>query len=230
MVRSLEIENKNLKSQINNLKVDNDRLIHEINILEIEKQEKSREISEGSDKNFIRGVSTDAGKPEILKYILENVKKNDRILDVGFGSGLYCKMLRAFNYKNIDGIDIYDKNIVEMGLDKIYDHIYIEDILDFDFEYYDLIIFGDVLEHIELDSAKHLLSRIIEEDKCNHIIISIPYEYEQEEVYGNEYEIHLQSDVNEEFMEKHYPYLKLIDSSIIPQRGSIIATYIWKKD
>jgi 2-polyprenyl-3-methyl-5-hydroxy-6-metoxy-1,4-benzoquinol methylase len=225
MIRSLEIDNSKLRSSLKSLKTDNENLKKKVELLEGSKIE----ISKPDPKNFTRGVSTDAGKPAILKYILENIGKHEKILDVGFGSGLYCKMLRAFNYKNIDGIDIYDAGIVESGLDKIYNHIYIGDILDFDFEYYDLIIFGDVLEHIELDKAKKLLYVLIKENKCKNMVVSIPYEYEQEEQYGNKYEKHLQSQVNKEFMEEHYPYLELIDSSIIPNKGSIIATYIWKK-
>lgn len=30
-----------------------------------------------------------------------------------------------------------------MGLDRIYDNIYIENIIDFEFEYYDLILLGE---------------------------------------------------------------------------------------
>jgi poly(ribitol-phosphate) beta-N-acetylglucosaminyltransferase len=86
---------------------------------------------------------------------------------------------------------------------------------------------GDVLEHIELESAKELLSNFIKKNKCSHIIVSIPFEYEQDSIYGNKYEKHLQPDVNEEYMKEHYPYLKLIDSSAIPERNSSIATYVW---
>jgi len=148
---------------------------------------------------------------------------------VGFGSGIYGKLLRAFNYQNIAGVDAYGDNIKELGQDRIYDNIYIENILDFDFKYYDLIIFGDVLEHIELELAKNLLKRFIEENKCDNIVVSIPYEYEQDEIYGNPYEKHLQPNVNQEYMKKHYPYLQLIDESIMPHNGGILATYIWKK-
>ena len=116
-----------------------------------------------------------------------------------------------------------------MGLDKIYDNIYIENILDFDFEYYDLIIMGDVLEHIELEYSKKLLSEFIKNNKCGYIIVSIPFEYKQGEAYGNPYEKHLQPNVNKEYMEEHFPYLQLIDTSKIPLRGGTIATYVWNK-
>lgn len=170
-------------------------------------------------KTNLRGVSADEGKLSVLKYILENIEKDAKILDVGFGAGIYGKILRAFYYQNIDGLDVYGENIEEMGLDKIYDNIFIENILDFDFDFYDLIIMGDVLEHIDLKEAKKLLSRFINNNKCDHVIVSIPYEYEQDEVYGNKHEKHLQSEVTAEYMEEYYPYLKLIDSGIMAHCG-----------
>lgn len=237
MVRELEInaqklrtQNRKLVNEIDNLETENQKLENQIKNLNQEKQNLLEGIETGySSVIGLRGTSADAGKPTLIQYILETVDKNAKILDVGFGSGVYGKLLRTFNYHNIDGIDVYGDNIKELGLDKIYNNMYIENILDFDFNYYDLIILGDVLEHIELESAKNLLSRFIGENKCENIVVSIPYEYEQDELYKNPYEKHLQPEVNPEYMKKHYPYLQLIDESLIPQDERIIATYIWKK-
>ena len=231
-INKLKKENQDLEELFKITKVENQNLKNQMRILKIENQKMLSERSElvgYSFKTGLRGMSTDAGKPAIIKYILENVTKNSKILDVGFGSGVYGKLLRAFLYQNVDGIDVYEDNIKEMGLDKIYDNIYIENILDFDFDFYDLIIMGDVLEHIELESAKKLLLKFIKENKCGNIIVSIPYEYKQGEAYGNPYEKHLQPSANKEYMEKHYPYLNLVDMSTIPHRGGIMATYVWNK-
>jgi len=215
--QKLTEENEYMKNQIESLKDEKETL-------SIELDRNAYSLSKD-----LRGNSADEGKAATIKYILENVGKGDKILDVGFGSGVYGKLLRAFYYQNIDGVDVYDKNIKELGLDKIYDTIYIENILDFDLDYYDLIIFGDVLEHIELKLAKNLLSKLISENKCGKIIVSIPYKYEQDEIYGNPYEKHLQPEVTSEYMEKHYPYLKLIDESTLPL-GGIIGVYVWEKE
>lgn len=232
MFRELEMKNEKLKGQINELKNEIEVLKNQVNLLEGENKKllfNKFDIVGFSLKRGLRGVSPDEGKPAIMKYILNTISKDAKILDVGFGSGVYGKLLRAFYYQNIDGIDIYDKNIEEMGLDKIYDNIFVEDILDFDFDYYDLIIMGDVLEHLELESAKKLLLRFIEDSKCGSMIISIPYEYEQDELYGNTHEKHLQPDVTAEYMGEHYPYLKLIDSSIMAHSNSILAVYVWNR-
>lgn len=230
--RVVKIDNERLQKYINVLECENKKLKSQLNDLMKEKQNLLNERTEMvgfSLKADIRGLSPDEGKPSILKYILENLNKDAKILDVGFGSGVYGKLLRAFYYQNIDGLDIYGENIKEMDLDKIYDNIFIENILDFNFDYYDLIIMGDILEHIELESAKKWLSGFIEEGKCSNIIVSIPYEYEQDEIYGNKHEKHLQPDVNKEYMEKHYPYLKLIDSQIMAHCEKITATYVWNR-
>ena len=230
MFKELEVDNENLKQQIMSLEKDYLSIKNQLMKIQTENERLLAERTEmvGYSLNFsLRGLSPDAGKSAILKFILENIKKDAKILDVGFGSGVYGKLLRAFYYQNIDGIDIYGQNIEEMGLNIIYDHIFIENILDFNFDFYDLIIMGDVLEHIELESAKNLLSGFIERKKCRAIVISIPYEYEQDELYGNHFEKHLQPDVTSVYMETHYPYLKLIDSSIIANSGHTLGVYVW---
>ena len=79
-------------------------------------------------KHEIRGSSVDSGKIIFLKWLFKNVEKNERILDVGIGSGVYGKLLKTFYYENIDGIDIWPNDINETGLNYIYDNIFIGDI------------------------------------------------------------------------------------------------------
>jgi hypothetical protein len=52
------------------------------------------------------------------------------------------------------------------------------------------------------------------------MIISVPYEYEQDELYGNYHEKHLQPDINKEYMEKHYLYLNLVSQEIMSSSGA----------
>lgn len=232
LVKELETRNKNLQNHIDVLSNRNKQLNTQIDILKSENRNLQSKLSGNSQligfslHENLRGLSTDEGKIPVLKYIIENVNKDAKILDVGFGAGAYGKLLRSLYYQNIDGLDVYGDNIEEMRLELVYDNIFIQNILDFDFEYYDLIILGDVLEHIELKSAEKLLSRFIS-GKCGQMIVSVPYEYEQDELYGNEHEKHLQPEMNELFMEKHYPCLKLIDQ-VKSSSGHIIAAYYWK--
>ena len=97
-------------------------------------------------------------------------------LDVGAGDGAYGKLLN--NYAEIDGVEYFKKYIEEFKLEKIYNKIYNIDICKFEFDYYDVVIMGDVLEHIEVKEAQKLLNYMY--DRVDEIIIVVPYNYEQD--------------------------------------------------
>ena len=191
-------------------------------------------------KHEIRGSSVDAGKIIFLEWLFNNVGKNEKILDVGIGSGVYGKLMKAFYYENIDGVDVWSRDIEKMGLNYIYDNIYIENVLDFEFDHYDLIIMGDVLEHIPLKESKELLNKFIN-GKASKLFIQVPYMYENKNAWhGNEKEIHLQDEINKEYMEKEFPFLKLLKIQTVDKELTAVgrktgkdtefATYIWKKN
>ncbi len=177
-----------------------------------------------------RGFSTQTGKQEIIDYIKQNISKDAKILDAGFGCGIYARLLRKEGYNFIDGVDIYEHGIKELKLDKYYDNIFITDILEFDFTYYDLIILGDVLEHLSPEDSKQLLENWICDSKMGRLIISIPYQLKQSGTHQNPHEEHLQSQVTAEYMKVNYPYLNLLYSGeMVDVPGKIIAVYTWQK-
>jgi len=129
------------------------------------------------------------------------------ILDVGPGNGKYGRLLKAFA-KRIDAIEIFPQTLKVNQINELYYQIFVGDICDFEFEHYDIVIFGDVLEHIETARAQQLLDRIY--DKCKEIIVVVPYLYEQGETDGNVHEIHLQPDLTHEVFLKRYPHFKCL--------------------
>ena len=172
-----------------------------------------------------RGFSTKTGKRIIRDYILKNIPRDNTILDVGFGSGTYGRLLKNKGYHNIDGVDIYPEYIGKMGLKRFYRNIYIHDICNFQFKYYDLIILGDVLEHLILEDAQSLLKQFTQ--KAGHIIVSIPFEFPQGPT-DNPNEEHLQDKVTPGYMEWFYPCLKLFYASEMKDvPGKIIGVYTW---
>jgi hypothetical protein len=138
--------------------------------------------------------STRLFKTETKDYILENFPKNIKILDVGAGVGTYSDILKPLGYDNLDCVEIFQEYITKYELDKKYKKVFNQNIcdLEIDFSEYDLIILGDVLEHIELTQAIELVKKI----SVTKLIICVPFDSPQEEVYDNQYEIHLQEDLN----------------------------------
>ncbi len=115
---------------------------------------------------------------------------NVRILDIGCGWGKWGRMFNGVAC--CDGVEIWLPYIEEFNLKAIYRNVYNEDICDFHFEpdIYDVVIFGDILEHLDYQKAIDVISRLKTLVKEIYLIIPISI-YEQGEVFGNPYEAHL---------------------------------------
>lgn len=146
-------------------------------------------------------------KEEVKNWVYSNFDKNTKILDVGPGSGTYWNLLHD-KFKHIDCVEVFTPYIEEFELKKKYENVFVSDILKFEYEYYDLIIFGDIIEHLEVSDAQRVLNYAY--DKCKDFIVAVPYLYEQGECHGNTHEIHKQPDLTPEIVLKRYRYLKLL--------------------
>jgi hypothetical protein len=143
--------------------------------------------------------------PEIVKFLKTKIQIGDKICDVGPGNGTYYNAIGKDYYWI--GVEIWH-NAVEYLKDK-YDKVYEEDIRNFEYpEDYDLIIFGDVLEHLTVEDAQAVLKEAKLHSKA--ILVAVPYNYEQGPLYGNNAEYHLQPDLTFEIFNKRYPNFDLI--------------------
>lgn len=145
-------------------------------------------------------------KQEIKEHFLQNVDISCRILDVGAGAGTYARLL-APEY-TLDAIEIFQDYIARFDLNTLYQHIYIGNIEQFDFSTYDYLIFGDVLEHISVESAQQILLQIHKSNK--RCLVAVPYMFEQGESEGNIFEAHLQPDLTHEVFLERYPQMQCI--------------------
>ncbi|MDB9960010.1 class I SAM-dependent methyltransferase [Gammaproteobacteria bacterium] len=146
-------------------------------------------------------------KLEIRYFFKKRIPKATKILDVGPGAGTYWMALNDLGYK-MDCIEIHKPYISEFKLKEKYDNVYEGNILDFDILKYDVIILGDILEHLKTNDAKKLITKISKNNiKC---LVAVPYEMEQGEYEGNIYETHLQPDLTPKIMLERYPELKLL--------------------
>lgn len=147
-------------------------------------------------------------KDQTKEYLITNYNENCTILDVGVGEGFYINLLKD-HFSHFDGVEVFAEYIEQFDLKNRYNNIFNINILDFEFDFYDIIIMGDILEHIELEDAVPLVERLIK--KCNELLVILPFNLEQEIVNNNIYERHLQPYLNEEKMNEFYPGLELIN-------------------
>lgn len=149
-------------------------------------------------------------KEDIKKYLSDKYHKESTILDVGPGVGTYSDLLKLY-FPNIDCCEIFEPYVKKYKLQNKYKNVYVCNICDFEFDRYDVIILGDVLEHLSIEDGQKLLEKF--KNKCNECIICVPYKTKQRASNNNIYEIHLQNDLTVENMKTRYPYLKLINNN-----------------
>lgn len=146
-------------------------------------------------------------KKEIKEYLTHKYKKEIEILDVGAGEGTYYTLLKS-NFRNIDAVEVFKPNIEKYDLESKYRKVYNKDIREFRYKYYDLVIFGDVLEHLETEEAQEVLKYALQHSI--EVLVAVPYLYEQGIMEDNVYEIHKQADLTPSVMQKRYPSLELL--------------------
>jgi len=143
----------------------------------------------------------------IVKNFCLTHYKNSRILDVGAGAGKYGKMLRAF-CTEINAVEIFKPNIARFKLREIYNHVFNYDLRKYEIQSncYDLVIMGDVLEHLSVKDAQEVLSYYQKQGVA--VLVIVPYNYVQGKncpsVIENQYEEHLQSDLTPKIMTERY--------------------------
>jgi hypothetical protein len=133
------------------------------------------------------------------------------MLDVGAGQGKYRHLLPEFTF---DACEIWPPYVDEWNLTFHYRQVFVCDYLElvtsptwYDARY-DVIIMGDVLEHMSLANAEYALRMSLK--RSDEVIVIVPYRYEQGAEHGNEHQRHLQDDLTPERMTTLYPALELV--------------------
>lgn len=142
------------------------------------------------------------GKDIVCAWIREKFSAGTEILDVGACDGIWQQLLPEYT---MDAVEIHGPNADRLHG---YRKVFRRDVDGLDYEHYDLIIFGDVIEHMAVEKAQ----RVIEyaRPRCREMIIAVPYLYRQGPMYGNQWEAHLQEDLTPELFDARYPGFRII--------------------
>lgn len=149
-------------------------------------------------------------EPQTIPYIINLVKslQAKKILDVGCGFGKYGLLFREYlevwnkRYDKkdwlfkIDALEAHKPYITPVHK-HVYNKVTIGDLRKTNLSGYDLLFFGDVLEHIEKEEAFEVINKYREK---SNIIICTPKGFTPQKAYnGNDYEIHRTGFTSEDF-------------------------------
>ena len=156
-------------------------------------------------------ISDSRGKKNIINWVKNKRLNIKKVLDVGCGCGTYPDLLKETNKLLNDsewiGVEAWETYIGEYNLHSKYNKIYNEDIRIFDWSKetnIDLVIFGDVLEHMKKEEAQAAVEKALQNSK--YVVISIPIKYmAQGAEHGNPFEIHVKPDWSHEEVLESFP-------------------------
>jgi cyclopropane fatty-acyl-phospholipid synthase-like methyltransferase len=159
--------------------------------------------------------------PESRSWSIEKILQSGAgyILDIGAGSGTYSDALKKSGYQGvIDAVEIWKPYIEEFKLHKKYRKVYESDVRLFEDFSYDVVIFGDILEHMTKEQALDVWQKVSFQADC--ALISIPIiHYHQGEINGNPYEHHVKDDWSHE--EVLSSFSNIVDS----WQGEVVGAY-----
>ena len=175
-------------------------------------QNESELIHDYGNPVLVMPGSSSAGREEALRMLFKIDPEPKTILDVGPGRGQWYDLLKPWYPDAIFfGVEIFEPYVRRYGLDDKYDFIWIDDVRTFARDIdklFDLVIFGDVIEHMTRTDAIYCVNRLC----SSRALISIPIgECPQDPTEENPYEAHLATWETEEVLATfpvidHYAY------------------------
>lgn len=157
----------------------------------------------------------------ILKEIMRLNPLPKKVLDVGIGFGKWGFLLRemldiqALRYEKaswshiIDGVEIFENYIKEYH-HYFYDNIFITDIRTLQYQEYDLVIFGDIIEHLPKEEAIHIIRYA--QQRAIHVFLSTPLGFQKQgECLGNVHETHLCGFEQDDFEKLGFRAVEVVD-------------------
>lgn len=141
------------------------------------------------------GNSIYQGKEWTKAFVSFNKNSIKKICDIGPGQGTYYHILKEdIPESHWTGVEAFMPYINQFNLTHFYDVIKNKDIRRFiPTEEYDLVIAGDVLEHMTKEQAIEVVNKF--KPLCKFFLISIPIiHWPQAAINNNPFEVHVKDD------------------------------------
>lgn len=155
-------------------------------------------------------------------WLIEELNSLDikSMLDVGAGSGTYGQMFfHHFPEVSRTAVEIWKPYIYQYDLFTFYQTIHMADVRKHNDFNYDIVIFGDILEHMTKQSALSVWEKV--SNQAKYAVIAIPIiHYPQGSYEGNPFEAHVKDDWSHEEVMESFPQIKQYKLS------DIVGTYI----
>lgn len=142
------------------------------------------------------------GKPDVCTWVRKNFQRGSVLLDVGACDGKWRELLPEYT---MDAVEIFEPYARKL---KGYRNVFVMDVAELEYDWYDLVIFGDVVEHMTVEQAQTVLEYA--KGHCRDMVVAVPWLYEQGEVDGNKWQAHLQSDLTPELFAERYPGFEVL--------------------
>lgn len=147
------------------------------------------------------------------------------VWDIGAGEGTYRRLVPGVG-RHWTAVEAWGPYVTAYALDQLYDRVIVADIRYLDprlLRDVDLVICGDVLEHMDAAAATTLIRQVT--DAARHLLISVPVLHlEQGAVNGNPFERHVQ----------HYDAAAMHDllapGLIAEHVGNVLGYFLWSAD
>ncbi len=168
------------------------------------------------------------GKDVVFDWLSQNESNIKDILDIGPGMGTYFDLYNSrFPNSSWDCVEIWEPYLYQFFLHKKYENIYNIGANEFiPSKNYDLVILGDVLEHIDKSEAIKLIDAL--RNYCKYYIISLPLDAETgvgagtgDVDWGNPFELHRAKWTFDEFINMHFH-----DELVVKKKYKELAVFI----
>jgi hypothetical protein len=139
------------------------------------------------------------GKDWLQECIINNSPAS--ILDIGVGAGTYSRLLRPkLRRAHFIGIEVFEPYVEMFDLHEHYDELIVADAREVEWPRVDVVIMGDVIEHMAYDDAVAMWDKARRTARKS-VFVSLPIIFApQGAEFGNEHERHMHHWTHEEVL------------------------------